>query len=488
MTTPFGFADWVVVVGFLVLSLAIGLVAMRRVSSLDDFLLTGRRLRSFWGVATLASTELGLVTVVYFSEEAYKNGFVALAVGVIAGATMWFIGQTGFVIKSLRALELRTVPEYFQRRFTPGVRWLAGVLTFLTGILNMGIFLQVEGRFLAIVMGLPPESLPIIMGVLLVIVVIYTMLGGMFSVVLTDVFQFVLIAIGVILTSYYAFNYAGGRSGMVAAVREQFGEAGFNFLEAPKYGVLFLIWTTLYYISGWASWQPVAQRTLSMRNVAVAQRLFRISSLFMFFRACIPMLWGIAALAVLGMIDDKQTALPEMLIRVLPGGLIGLAVIGFLAASMSTYDSYLLAFSAIFVQDVWTPMKRRQVSEKQRLLYTRVAIPVIAIFVYAWGVSFTFTDTALRVIMLTGSLSYAGIMAGLVGGIYWRRANTAGMYCAFALSALPPLVALAVPRISSTNAGLLSFVLAPLGLIVGSLYFRSDRLRGPRHDRQSVKV
>lgn len=479
MTTPFGFVDWVVVVGFLALSLTVGLVAKRRVSSLDDFLLAGRRLRSFWGVATLASTELGLVTVVYFSEEAYKNGFVALATGVIAGATMWLIGQTGFVIKSLRTLELRTVPEYFQRRFTPGVRWLAGVLTFLTGILNMGIFLQVEGRFLAIVMGLPSESLPIIMGVLLVIVVIYTMLGGMFSVVLTDVFQFMLIAIGVILTTYFSFKHAGGGSGMVAAVREQIGVAGFNLSEASEYGFLFLIWTTLYYISGWASWQPVAQRTLSMRDVAVAQRLFRISSLFMFLRACMPMLWGIAALAVLGMIDDTQTALPKMLIRVLPDGLIGLTVIGFLAASMSTYDSYLLAFSAIFVQDVWTPLRKRQVSEKQRLLYTRVGITVIAIFVYIWGVSFTLTDTVFRVIVLTGSLSYAGIMAGLVGGIYWQRANTAGMYCAFALSAIPPLVALAVPRISPTNAGLLSFVLAPIGLIVGSLYFRSDRLPTP---------
>jgi len=108
-------------------------------------------------------------------------------------------------------------------------------------------------------------------------------------------------------------------------------------------------------------------------------------------------------------------------------------------------------------------------------LYTRVGITVIAIFVYIWGVSFTLTDTVFRLIVLTGSLSYAGIMAGLVGGIYWRRANTAGMYCAFALGAIPPLVALANREISPTNAGLLSFVLAPIGLIVGSLCFRSDR-------------
>src|SRR3972149_6007081 len=253
LATSFSLIDWAFVAGFLVLSLVIGIWARRRVASLDDFLVAGRRLRSVWGVATLTSTEMGLVTIVYFSQEAYANGFVAIVTGVIAAATMWLIGQTGFVIKPLRARELRTVPEYFENRFSPGVRWIAGVLTFLTGVLNMGIFLQVEGRFLAIVMGLPAETLPIIMAVLLAFVVVYTMLGGMVSVVLTDVFQFVVITIGIILTSYFAFSHAGGTEGMISAVREQFGSSGFNLWEAPKYGLLFMIWTVLYYMRGWSS-------------------------------------------------------------------------------------------------------------------------------------------------------------------------------------------------------------------------------------------
>jgi SSS family solute:Na+ symporter len=476
LTTSFSFIDWIFITGFLFASLIIGVLARRRVSNLNDFLLAGRKLRSFWGIATLSSTEMGLVTIVYFSQEAYANGFVAIATGLIAAVTMWIIGQTGFVIKKLRTLELRTVPEYFEKRFTPGVRWIAGVLTFLTGILNMGIFLQVEGRFLVIVMGLPSETLPLVMGVLLVFVVCYTMLGGMYSVVLTDVFQFVLILAGIILTSYFAFNSAGGTEGMIEAVKEQFGDAGFNIREAPKYGLLFLIWTTMYYLSGWSSWQPVVQRTLSMQNVSTAMRLFRISSLFMLFRACIPMLWGIAALAILGVVADSQTALPEMLVHILPAGMIGFVIVGFLAASMSTYDSYLLSFSAIFVQDVWAPFVRRKISDDKRMLYTRVAIIIIAIFIYFWGVYFTFTDTVFRLIALTGSLSYAGIISGLVGGMYWKRINTRGAYVAFAASAIPPIISLIYPELEPTDAGLLSFVLAPLGLIIGSLSLNIDRL------------
>lgn len=112
MGNTFSTIDWAFVIGFLLVTLVIGILARRRISSLDDFLLAGRSLRSVWGVATLTSTEMGLVTIVYFSEEAYSNGFVAIFTGAIAAGTMWLIGQTGFVIKRLRSLELKTVPEY----------------------------------------------------------------------------------------------------------------------------------------------------------------------------------------------------------------------------------------------------------------------------------------------------------------------------------------------------------------------------------------
>lgn len=460
---------WILVIGFLLLSLVIGLIARKRVDHLDDFLVAGRKIKSFWGLATLSSTEMGLVTIVYFSQEAYANGFVAIATAVIAAITMWVIGKTGFVIKQLRALEIKTVPEYFKVRFSSGIRLIAGVLTFLTGILNMGIFLQVEGLFLCIILDLPVDNLPIIMGVLLVFVVIYTSLGGMFSVVITDVFQFVFILAGIVLTSYFAFSNAGGFSGMTEAVQNHFGAAGFNLFEAPKYGYVFIIWTTLYYLSGWSSWQPVVQRTLSMQSVSSALKLFRVTSVFMFFRASMPILWGIAALAILGVVNQSQTILPNMLLQVLPEWMIGFIIIGFLAASMSTYDSYLLSFSSILVQDIFGPISKKKLDDKQRMFYTRIGILTIAVFIFFWGVYYNFTDTVFRIIALTGSLSYAGIICGLTGGIYWKRSNTQGAYAAFMLSAIPPIYALFVPEVNPVHAGLLSFILAPIGLVVGSV-------------------
>ena len=199
----------------------------------------------------------------------------------------------------------------------------------------------------------------------------------------------------------------------------------------------------------------------------------------MFFRAAVPMFWGIAALAVLSKAGgqfEPQTALANMLIRILPAGIIGFVTVGFLAASMSTYSSYLLSFSAIGVQDVVAPLVRRPLSDTQRKNLTRVAILAVGVFIYTWGVCYQLPETVFRCIALTGSLSYAGTITGLVAGLYWRKASTLGAYCAFAVSVVPPMLSILssmVPytaaTLGETEAGLLSFVLAPIAMIVGSL-------------------
>jgi SSS family solute:Na+ symporter len=471
VNSPFSFLDWLMVVGFLAFCGVLGILVRRRIGSLDDFLVMGRRLGPVWGVATLAATETGLVTIIYFSEEAYLAGFVALSAAVIAASMMWLVGRTGLVIRRLRALQVRTVPEYLEGRFSLNVRWIAGLATFTVGVLNMGIFLQTEGTFLAVVMGISPAKLPIIMGVMLVVVLAYTMLGGMYSVVLTDVVQFFFIIIGVSLTTYFIFSTAGGWEKVLDAVAVHRGSAGFNLWDAPRYGGMFLLWTALYYLSGWSSWQPVVARVLSMRDVKTALRLYRLSSFFMLLRAVFPMLWGIGALAVIGVVTPSSTALPQTLARVLPAGTIGLVTVGFLAASMSTYSSYFLAFSSILVQDVVAPRMRRQLSDRERVVLTQGGILVLGILIYLWGSFYRFPESVFRYITVTGSLSYAATLTVLVGGLYWKRASVAGAYSAFLGSAIPPLVCLARPEFSPTYAGLLSFALAPLGMVAGSALF-----------------
>jgi SSS family solute:Na+ symporter len=479
VNSSFSLLDWLMVAGFLIFYAYLGFRARKHSSSLDEFLVMGRRLGPVWGVATLAATETGLITLIYFAEEAYLSGFVAFSVAGLAALTMWFVGQTGFIVKRLRSLEVRTVPEYMETRFNPAVRSIAGLATFTVGVLNMGIFLQAESSFMAIIMGIPESKILIVMAVMLVVVVAYTMLGGMHSVVLTDVVQFIMIVFGVGITTWLIVVAAGGWGRMVDAVAFHYGEAGFRLWKAPRYGALFLSWTTLYYLSGWSSWQPVVARILSMRDIKTALSLYRISSVFMFMRAAFPMIWGIGALAILGKVGRSSMALPNMLVGILPTGLIGLVTVGFLSASMSTYSSYLLAFSSILLQDVVGPRLKRQLGAQQRVRMIQGGVLLIGLFIYLWGSFYHFPESVFRYITVTGSLSFAATLTVLVGGMYWKRANVGGAYCTFIGSAIPPVICLAVPTIDPTYAGLLSFLLAPAGLVIGSLFWRKPKEATP---------
>lgn len=472
MNTHFSPFDWGLIAVFLAGYAYLGVRARSHASSLDEFLVMGRRLGPWWGVATLAASETGLITLIYFAEEAYLSGFVAFILAVVAALTMFAVGWSGLVIKRLRALKVRTVPEFMEKRFDANVRSVAGVAMFVVGVLNMGIFLQGESAFLAAIIGLPMSQITWVMAIMLIVVVFYTMLGGMYSVVLTDVVQFVMIIVGVTVTTYLVVGHAGGWSGMAAAVARNFGDAGFLPWRAPRFGLLFLIWTTLYYISGWSTWQPVVARVLSMKDIDLSLKLFRWSSLFMFMRAGFPLLWGLGALAIVGPNVGSSLALPMMLAQIIPAGVIGLVTVGFISASMSTYSSYLLAFSSILLQDVIGPHTKKPWDGRQRIRAMRAGTVLIAVFIFAWASLYRFPDSLFRFITLSGSLAYAATLSVLVGGIYWKRTTVAGAYCAFVGSALPPIVAIVHTSITPTHAGLLSFILAPLGLLVGSLWSR----------------
>src|SRR5204863_10120166 len=132
--------------------------------------------------ASLDATELGLVTIMYTAELGFRQGFAGATIGVIMALAMYFVGRTGFVIGPLRRAGVITIPELFEKRFGTKVRWLAGLFVVLGGLLNMGIFLRLGGEFLVHAAGLPPSWLEWVMTGLLGLVLVYTVMGGMLSV------------------------------------------------------------------------------------------------------------------------------------------------------------------------------------------------------------------------------------------------------------------------------------------------------------------
>jgi SSS family solute:Na+ symporter len=152
-----------------------------------------------------------------------------------------------------------------------------------------------------------------------------------------------------------------------------------------------------------------------------------------------------------------------------------------LAASMSTYSAYLLAWSSVLARDVIGAMRPTDFSEKTTVAIIRVGAGIIGTFLLIFGLWYRIPDTAFQYLYLTGAMYTSGALGCVAAGLYWRKANNTGAYASLIMGALAPAGFLLLEKsrdalpswlsfVADVNiAGLLSFVLAAAGMVAGSL-------------------
>ena len=447
--------DYAIVLVYVGGTIVAGTLARSAIKGISDFLVAGRGLKTHMAVATMVSTGLGLVTVMYMAEEGFKYGFAPFVFGLMALITTLIIGRTGFIVSRLRHLQVMTVPEFYELKYTRGVRLLGGIILTLAGTLNMGLFPILGSKFIVGFTGLDKEYVNYVMIGMLIIVVFYTLMGGMVSVVLTDFAQFVLLALGFFFGTYVILNHPQlGWDTIVQAVETHKGDLGFDPIANPHYGLPVISFLFCVGLVG-VVWQPEMMRPLSAESPKVARRVFWIAAATVMGRAMVPMFWGIATLAYFG--DpalDPHYAMPEMLGKILPIGIAGLLMAGMFAAFMSTHDSYLLAWSGVIVRDVVSPIKAMLaqssggreadgtwggLSSEREIYWTRAIVVILAAFLAIFGAFYQLPETAFRFMYVTGSIYFSGCVGTVALGLYWKKANTPGAYCALILGALVPI-------------------------------------------------
>jgi SSS family solute:Na+ symporter len=484
----FAVIDWVIVVLYLALSLGIGILGKRFVGDLTHFLVAGRELGVYLGIATLAATEIGSVTYMYMAELGYKAGFAAFASAAISGASMILIGRTGFIITRFRELKLMTVPEYFQVKYSIGLRILTGFVVALGGILNMGVFLKIEGQFLVTVSGIDSRYLVAVMTGILLLELIYTVLGGMVSIVITDFMQYILLSVATILVTLYAVR-STGFDNIVDKVEKIMGPGGFSPIQSPRFGWTFLIWQVLLWVSLSTCWQTTAMRMMSTKGPETGKKVMTWTGVIFLGRGMLPMLWGMCALVMFGTgpvgsdgipapVVNGQTiepiaAMPAMLASILGPGVRGIVVAGMLAATMSVNSSYLLGWSSVISQDIVVPLRtiqgKGELTSKQQILINRICNVLVSLFIMFWGLYYTLPDAVYLYLGLTCTIYLSGVFVSVIGGLYWRRANVVGGYAAMLMGGLGTIIPFFVLGWSANVTGFAAFGLAALGLVVGSL-------------------
>ncbi len=474
---------------YLLATMIVGISVRRYVGKVEHFLVAGREMNLYLGIASLAATEFGIVTCMYAAQAGYKYGFAGATPGLVQALAMLAIGLTGFCVKPLRDSGVVTIPELFQQRFGGRIRWLAGVVIVLGGLLNMGVFLRVGGEFLMLMTGSDPRYLELAMTVLLVGVAVYTVLGGMLSVLVTDFVQFVVMSTGLLLATLLVLVNVGWDR-MVAAVEAKCGPGGFNPFLNDDMRWPYVVFQIFIQVAATLTWQTCIARVLAAKDSATGRRVYTGTAFFFCCRFVIPGLWGIAALATLSAGDFARLpqnmqqdaslyAMPLFLSTFLPVALIGILVAAMLAADMSTDSSYMLSWSSVIYNDILAPFRKKAWSEKRGILVNRFIVAVIGLFLLFYGLWYKLEGNLWDYLTITGTIYLSSMSVLLVACCYWKRANSWGaagaIFCgaffpvAFLILQKVPATAEIANRIGPHYSGIAAYILAATAMVVGSL-------------------
>jgi solute:Na+ symporter, SSS family len=391
------FVDWIVIAAYAVGMLAAGWYHARRTRTTEDYLLGGRNM-SPWKVGlSLFATLLSTLTYLAIPGEMIKYGPVVLcqliSVPFIAAVVGWLL------IPYIMRLRVTSAYEILETRLGLSVR-LLGSCFFLTLRLfwmSLVIFATAE-VVLVPVLGLDPSAVPWVCVTLGLVTVVYTSMGGLRAVVLTDVLQTIILFGGAVLVlALITVELNGVRAWWPSEWASHWQEPVFWYKPGVRFtfvGAFLSMFT--WYVCTAGSDQMAIQRYLATRDARRARRMFIVSltanvllwsflgavglALLAYFRAHPAMLP--AGHTLLGNADGL---LPIFIVRGLPRGVSGLVIAGLLAAAMSSISSGLNASCSVVITDFIDRFRKRQEAEGSHVRLAKYVSWAIGLAVVALG-------------------------------------------------------------------------------------------------------
>ena len=458
---------------YLAVTIAIGLYAAKRVHNSKDYLVAGRSLPLYMNTATVFATWFGAETVLSVSATFVKDGLGGIPADPF-GATFCLIFVALFFARAFYRMNLLTIGDFYKKRYGRGVE----VLTSLAVTLSYLGWTSAQLTALGIVFNsLSGGAISLNQGILIgaLVVLVYTTLGGMWSVAFTDLFQSVIIVLGLLYIAFLATGMVGG-VGVVVSHAADAGKFQFWPTGGSKEWWLFVAaWMTL--AIGSIPQQDVFQRVTSARDEATAVRGTLLGAAAYFAFAFVPMYLAYSALLVdpqaTGALlktegREVQLILPNFVLAHMPVFAQAMFFGALLSAILSTASGALLAPTALFTENVLKPLFGNM-GDKRFLLLLRVVLVLFTAGVLLFALNNT--STMYEMVQNAYKVTLVGAFIPLVCGIYWRRATTQGA----ALSALAGLVVwgtceMFFPETQVTIPPQINGLFAAIvGMVVGSL-------------------
>ena len=457
------------VIVYLLITIAIGLVAARRVKNTTDFAIAGRHLPLFMIVTTTFATWFGSETVLGIPAkfiEGGLNGVVEDPFG--AGTCLILVGL--FFAGKLYRMTLLTISDYYRERFGRVVEVACSLIIMLS---YLG-WVSAQVTALGLVFNLLSAgaiSIPMGMTIGVVSILAYTLFGGMWSVAVTDFIQMIILVVGLAVIAMFAGNMAGGAGRVLefATSRDLF-----KFWPEPNYhDMVFFFAAAITMMLGSIPQQDVFQRVMSANSVKAATRGPVIGGVAYILFASVPMFLVASALLIMPeqtaalLKDDPQKVLPTLVLEKMPFVMQVLFFGALLSAIKSTASATLLAPSVTFTENIWRQF-RPAGTDRENLRTMRITVLLFSAAVLAYAIRMQGTPI-YELVSGAYQVPLVGAFVPLVAGLYWHRASTQGAMAAVVLGIGVWLLFLALPWSAVFPAQLAGVLASAFGMVAGSL-------------------
>ena len=444
--------DLLVVLIYAAAMLVLGYYGMRKAKTHEDYLVAGRNLGPTLYMGTMAATVLGgasTVGTVRLGDVHGISGFwlcAALGCGIIA--------LNLFLAKPLLKLKIFTVTQVLEKRYNPMARQASAVIMLAYALMIGVTSILAIGTVLEVLFGLPFWISVLIGGG---VVVIYSTVGGMWSLTLTDIVQFVIKTVGLMFVLLPICLYrVGGWDELVSK------------LPASNFSFTSIGWDTIItyfmiYFFGILIGQDIWQRVFTAKTAKVAKYAGTFAGFYCILYGLTCALIGMAAHVLIPDLDNVNNAFAAIVKVSLPDGIRGLVIAAALAAMMSTASAGLLAASTVLTEYLF-PRLRGGNQSRLRIKSLFTLLTGIAVL----GIALVVSDV-ISALTLAYNLLVGGMLVPLIGAIFWKRATTAGAISSMSLGFITALIFMIkdgldanTPIYYSLAVALASFVLVSL--------------------------
>lgn len=453
--------DLVVVICYFILVAGMGIVLGRCVRNTRDYFSGNRSVPWFMGGISTYMTMMSTFVFVAYAGIAYRDGLVALT--ILWSTTVASIFASIFFAPRWKRVDIRTPTEYLEVRYNSAVRQTVSWGGVGFRLLDNMVRLYAMGLFISGISGFSLEQTILITGV---VVLIYTMVGGLWAVILTDAIQCVILVLVTLILIPLTLNAVDGLSGLYSAIPDHF-----TLNNGPKGSFFFL---SVYYLmilvkynGNWA----FIQRFYSSQSEADARKMGLFSAFLFFVLPVIFLFPAFAAPCILPDLNNPETAYVSVCRQLLPSGIMGIMVAAMFAATMSTLSAEYNVTASVLTGDIYKRLFRKNAQERELLFIGRLMTVLVGGIVMVGSIFVGHFGGAFEANKLLTGLIGVPLVVPLVFGVLWKTPTPlAGMIAIFS-GILAGTVLLQFDSLSWETATLIQMIWTVLILFLVGYFF-----------------